>query len=142
MDSHSAIDLIRKKSKKLTPQRLAILKALASEKKPLSAKEVFERVQSSQPTIGLDTVYRNLIMLTEKGYVSQVNLQNKRTTLFEFQGEEKHHHHAICVECGGVFCIDACKLPRILPGPDEDPGFKIESHVFEVYGTCSGCQSA
>ena len=139
MSAETAIELIRKNSKKLTPQRLEIFKSLVNSKKPMTAKEIHTKVKRAQPSIGLDTVYRNLIMLTDQGYVSKINLKSKATTLFEYQGENHHHHHAICLECDKVFCIDFCKLLKKLPIPDDDSGFAIKSHVFEIYGICTNC---
>ena len=55
---------------------------------------VLERVKETYPYISLDTVYRNLSLLTNTGLVNQINLQAKGISLFEFQGEA-HHHHAV-----------------------------------------------
>ena len=140
MSAETAIELMRKNSKKLTPQRLEIFKSLVNSKKPMTAKEIHTKVKRIQPSIGLDTVYRNLIMLTDQGYVSKINLKSKATTLFEYQGENHQHHHAICLKCDKVFCIDFCKLLKQLPIPDDDSGFAIKSHVFEIYGICTNCQ--
>ena len=124
---------------KITPQRLEIIKALQGAPSPLTAREVANKVRLSQPRVSLDTVYRNLTLLTETGLVNQINLQNRESTRFEFQGEADHHHHYVCLQCGVSFCVEACPLP-ILPQLDEDPDFKVVNHAFEVYGFCSECQ--
>lgn len=140
MDSFpSPVQLFKKNAKKVTPQRLAIFEVLVAAGKPLTAQDLHKKVRKKVPAIALDTVYRNLELLTEQGYASQIRLQSKGTALFEYQGET-HHHHAICRECEKIFCIDTCNLTKSLPKPEADPGFTIEKHVFEVYGICSNCQ--
>src|SRR6185369_8778916 len=88
------LDSLKKKGQKLTPQRTEVLKVIMHARGSLSAKEVHTRVTRNFPNVSLDTVYRNLLMLTELGLLSQINLQNKGISRFEFQGEH-HHHHAI-----------------------------------------------
>jgi Fe2+ or Zn2+ uptake regulation protein len=139
MEFQSAVRRLRESGHKLTPQRLEILRVLMSAGVPVSALAVLARVKEIYPCISLDTVYRNLAMLTTTDMVDQINLQNKGTALFEFQGEA-HHHHAVCLECGKSFCVDSCPLPKVVPLPLEDPQFQVVSHAFEIYGYCSGCR--
>ena len=140
MDFREATQKIRDKGHKLTPQRIEIMRVLAQAGAAISAQAVLERVREVYPYVSLDTVYRNLSMLTNTGMVSQINLQIKGTALFEFQGDA-HHHHAICLTCGKNFCVDACPLPPKMALPAADPDFRIVSHAFEVYGYCSACHS-
>ena len=139
MEFREAVQRLRDSGYKLTPQRMEILRVLISAGASISAHAVLERVKETYPYISLDTVYRNLSMLTNTGLVNQVNLQAKGSALFEFQGEG-HHHHAICLQCGKSFCVDACPLPEVIPLPEADRSFQVISHAFEIYGTCSVCQ--
>ncbi len=139
MNYGEAIQRVRASGHKLTPQRMEILRVLINADASISAQAVQERVKEIYPYISLDTIYRNLSMLTNTGLVNQVNLQGKGISLFEFQGEA-HHHHAICLECGTSFCVDACPLPEVIPLPEADKKFRVVSHAFEIYGYCSTCQ--
>lgn len=138
MDLQEAIQLVKESGHRLTPQRTEILRTLIDAGASVSALAVLEKVKRVFPGISLDTVYRNLAMLTNTGLVTQINLQSKGTALFEFQGAA-HHHHAICLACGRSFCIDACPLPEKIPLPTEDSQFQVISHAFEIYGYCSLC---
>jgi Fe2+ or Zn2+ uptake regulation protein len=139
MELRDAIQRLRASGYKLTPQRMEILRVLISAGASISAQAVLERVKETYPYISLDTVYRSLSMLTNTGLVNQINLQAKGSALFEFQGEA-HHHHAICLQCGKSFCVDACPLPEVIPLPAADRRFQIISHAFEIYGYCYACQ--
>lgn len=129
---------LKARGQKMTPQRREILTVVRASRHALTARDVHNRVKVGFPSLSLDTVYRNLLLLTESGLVAQINLQNKASARFEFQGKS-HHHHAICLECGASFCIDKCIIPATIPAPSEDRGFRIVSHAFEVYGVCSKC---
>ena len=141
MEFQSAVRRLRESGHKLTPQRLEILRVLMSAGVPVSAQAVLARVKEIYPYISLDTVYRNLSLLTTTDMVDQINLQHKGTALFEFQGEA-HHHHAVCLDCGKSFCVDSCPLPKIFSLPADDPKFQVVSHAFEIYGYCSSCRPA
>lgn len=126
---------------KLTPQRLEIVRILVEATEPLSAQEVTQAVRAVHPNVSLDTVYRNLAMLSEAALVNQINLQNRESTRYEFQGEGGHHHHFVCLGCGKSFCVESCPTPEVQSRPTEDPNFRVVGHAFEVYGYCTGCQA-
>lgn len=140
MEFQEAVCRLRETGHKLTPQRMEILRVLISAGVPMSALAVMTVVKETYPYISLDTIYRNLSMLTTTEMVNQINLQNKGTALFEFQGEG-HHHHAVCLECGKSFCVASCPLPKVFPLPAADQQFQVVSHAFEIYGYCSSCQT-
>lgn len=140
MEIQGILHKLRERGHKLTPQRTEILRVLAHAATPLTAQEVYQLLRQPFPNISLDTVYRNLTLLTDAGLANQVNLQVKESTRFEFQGE-KHHHHVVCLRCHKSFCVEACPLPAIDVKPAGDAAFQVVGHAFEIYGYCSGCQT-
>lgn len=142
MDFEDALQRLKQRGMKLTPQRLEVIRILMAAKHPLTALEIAQAVRTTHPHVSLDTVYRNLTMLSEYGLVNQVNLQNRESTRFEFQGEGGHHHHFVCLVCGKSFCVESCPTSLVDVKPSEDPGFRVMGHAFEVYGYCSACQAS
>ncbi len=133
------IELLRKSSKKVTRQRADIYKVMLKSQSPLTAQEVYKEVKRKYPPVSLDTIYRNLSMLAEQGFISQLRFQTKANSLFEHQ-HNQHHHHAICITCESAFCIEDCLSQELPKKPTKDKGFQIVSHIFEIYGLCSQCQ--
>lgn len=131
---------VKARGLKITPQRLEILRVLAAAEEPLTAQEILRAVRATQPQVSLDTIYRNLALLTEQGLIGQVNLQNRESARYELQSEGRHHHHMVCLGCGKSFCVELCPSALTTVRPREDPGFKVVGHAFEVYGYCSNCQ--
>lgn len=61
-----------------THQRIEILRELASSEEHPDAETVYKGVQQRIPTISLDTVYRALRLLEEKGVISRVGCTRDR----------------------------------------------------------------
>jgi len=132
------IQQIKEKGFKITPQRRAIIDAMLLADKPPTAKEVLDSVRHNFPDVGLDTVYRNLNLLSEIGCVIQINLKNSETSRFEIL--KQHHHHLICLGCGEATCLEKCILERHMDAL-KDQGYKIVGHAFEIYGYCPSCST-
>jgi Fur family ferric uptake transcriptional regulator len=113
---------------KVTPQRLAVLGALAEEQ-----HQSLEDIRARCPEVGLVTIYRTLDLFSEIGAVRRLELGDG----LRFELAEDHHHHMICESCGEVSEFDECPLDlRIL----QDTGFEVSSHSVEIYGRCTVCR--
>ena len=137
--TESCLSILRKKGYKITPQRRAVLEALDSGGQFCSAQRVMEIVREKQPDVSLDTVYRNLTLLTELGIVHEI--MRPAGNVYEIVREGNHHHHLICTECGKTECIDICPMNKIYEKEAESRGFLVTGHVFEFYGLCWSCRS-
>lgn len=134
---------LRQSGHRMTPQRQRIIEILVTEEEPPTAQEIFERVREDYPNISLDTVYRNLGLLTDVGLVHQINLKAGERARFEFVGNARHHHHLICLHCGRFSCLDFCPLgEEITERAAREQGFRVVSHAFELYGYCRDCAAA
>lgn len=129
MRLETAIGRIRGGGYKLTPQRLAILKAVASEQ-----HQSMGELRSRCPGVGIVTVYRALDLFSELGVVRRIDLGEGP----RYEMAEDHHHHLICEDCGSVAEFEQCPLdPAQLPRVEA--GFEVRSHSLEVYGLCREC---
>lgn len=123
---------------KLTSKRKEILKTLIKAKNHLSAKEIFDRVRKVYPGISFDTVYRNLAILKDLHIINQLDFGDGRGR-YEINRRQDHHHHMICMKCGGAWKIPVCPMenPVFNHGPEN---FKAVNHRFEIFGYCQECQ--
>lgn len=117
-----------------TRQRDSIRGVFDAARRPLHAQEVLERAREQHPGVGIATVYRNLNLLVDEGWLKPVELPNEPVR-YE-RSDLSHHHHFQCSACGRVFDVDGCvgDLDRLAP-----PGFRIRSHEILLYGTCATC---
>ena len=125
-----AIGKMRGAGYKATPQREAVLRALAAEQHQ-SLEEIRERCLE----VGLVTVYRTLGLLSELGIARRLELGDG----LRYELAENHHHHMICESCGDISEFEECPLdPELLPPASAD--FEVSAHSLEVYGRCGACR--
>jgi Fe2+ or Zn2+ uptake regulation protein len=141
MKSEQVVHRFKEKGYKITPQRRAIINALLLAKQPATAGELLQELRDLFPDISLDTVYRNLKLLTDLGLLNQINVKSGETSRFEFS-DCPHHHHLVCMQCGASRCLDYCAMEKGGLAAAEEHGFEVVGHVFEIYGYCPGCRGA
>lgn len=123
---------------KMTPQRKEILRILLAATKHLSAKEVFNRIRKNFPRASFDTVYRNLHLLVELHIVNRLDFSDG-CRRYEINDRHTHHHHLVCLGCGGAWELPVCPLENIRVDEGERQ-FQVVTHRFEVFGYCAACQ--
>ncbi|MFC2000124.1 Fur family transcriptional regulator [Chloroflexota bacterium] len=135
----SIAETLKRRGYKLTPQRRAVLNAMAMSHDHVTPQTIYERVHEQYPSVGLVTVYRTLKILADLGLICEVHSGgNCRSYLITRPSE--HHHHLICHDCGTVVDFTNCELSNIERRLTEETGFDIEGHLLEFDGRCPGCQ--
>jgi Fur family peroxide stress response transcriptional regulator len=123
----------------VTPQRIAIIKALLSSAEHPRADTVYAMVRREHPTISLATVHRTLETLCEIGEARKV------TTLHDsarYDGNVTPHHHVVCVKCRKVRDIEIPELERMLKGRNAIGGFQVLGTSLEIHALCAQCNLA
>lgn len=137
-------NLLREKGLKVTTQRLAVLTALSQgTDSHLTAEEIYELVKTSNPDIGLATVYRTIQLLLELKIIDRIHLDDGYVRyelghVYE-DGDSHHHHHLICVKCGRVMSFQGDLLDEFEKKMESKTGFQIQDHDVKLYGYCADC---
>lgn len=134
------LTMLREKGCRITPQRLEILETLRTFAGPFAAGELWCAVQLRDPAIGLDTVYRNLALLTEIGYLLVIGGAGKTGARYEIAADLSHHHHVVCIHCGAARCIEYCPVDDELAQRVENQGYQLLRHQLELLGICDECR--
>ncbi len=132
------VTLLRQAKWRVTPQRLAVLQALATGHHLASCQAIWERAQSICPDLGLVTVYRTLARLRAAGLVEQVDMSGTA----QYGLVDRHHDHIICQRCGAVAAMDSCLLGPLEGVRLAGSNFLITGHRLDVFGLCRTCQGA
>ena len=133
--------ILRQNGYRLTPQRHAVLKAIASSHDHLTPAEICARVRQEHPAIGLVTVYRVINLLTELKLICRVSL-GVGSQSYLMRRPLEHHHHLVCSQCGRAVDFTNCDLSQLEQQLSKDTGFDVEGHLLEVYGRCPECRTA
>ncbi len=120
-----------------TRQRRAIRAAFEANDHPLDPTEVLQLAAVEHRGLGIATVYRNIKMLLEEGWLTAVELPGE-VTHYERSGKA-HHHHFHCRTCGKVYELNAC-LPNVQKLAPE--GFQVLGHDLLLYGACQDCAAS
>ena len=120
-----------------TPQRQAVLDALAGVEDFRSAQEVHELLAARGSGVGLATVYRTLQRLADAGEVDM--LRSEDGEAIYRRCSETHHHHLVCRSCGATVEVEGPTVERWTTAMAADHGFTDVSHTLEIFGTCANC---
>ncbi len=140
----------KRKGLRMTLPRQVILEVLdTSDKKYMTAEEVYMQVHEEYPGIGLATVYRTLNLLSDMGLVSKFEFGEgkARYELTERGQREKHNHLLVCSHCFRVikysdFSEEEKKVyADIEEKLEKTYDFSVKRHVVQYYGICSDCRN-
>jgi len=120
-----------------TIQRKLVWEAVKKLHNHPTVDEIYKVVAEEHHNISKGTVYRNLNLLAENGYILKVEVP-EAADRFDFN--TKPHYHIYCKGCGQVFDIDMPYLNDIIMQNVHDThGFIIEGHDIVFKGLCPEC---
>jgi len=120
----------------VTPQRLAIYKALIADETHPSPDKIYQAIKVDFPTISLATVYKTLETLEKNGIVSVVTPIHNTV---RYDATTEQHHHIVCVRCKKIIDLeskelDALKIPDVVAKKNRLIDFSVHFNVI-----CSEC---
>lgn len=121
---------------RITRQRQVILDEFRAANTHLTADEVYHRVRKKIPRVSLGTIYRNLEILHEHGFINKIEVAGHQKL---FDGNINEHYHLRCLNCEKLLDVPA-GLVRIDTGDAQGAGeFEIVGYRLELLGKCSNC---
>ena len=129
---------LRQNGYKITPQRRAVIRKIASSRDHLTPAAIYNKVRRDHPSIGLVTVYRTLEMLGRLGLVCELHAGGSCRSYTVSAADS--HDHLICSECGEVIDFSQYDLGELEQKLSRETSFAIESHLLEFTGRCKNCQ--
>ncbi len=123
----------------VTPQRLAIIRALLSSGEHPTADAIYARVRAEHPHISLATVHRTLDTLCEIGEARRVTLLHVRA---RYDGNVTPHHHVVCVRCRRICDIEIPEAEQLLAGRANIGEFRVLGTAIEILAVCEKCARA
>ena len=135
MDAFRA--MCRREGLKVTPQRLAVYKALVESTEHPSAEIVFRQVRKNIPDISFDTVNRTLLTLSNinAAFVIEGSGSPKR-----FDANLKTHHHFKCTKCKRIIDVFHEPFDNIQIPSSIEEKFAISRKTVYLEGICDKCR--
>ena len=123
----------------VTPQRLAVIRALLTSENHPSTDEICAAVRRRHPHVSLATVHRILEQFCEVGEARKVTLLHD---VARYDGNVEPHHHVLCVRCRRVHDIEIPEVDKFLEGTRSLGQFALLRCSLEIDALCKRCQLA
>jgi Fe2+ or Zn2+ uptake regulation protein len=130
-------EALRARGLRVTPQRIAIARALRELDGHVTAETVFGHVSSHMPGVSLPTVYAGLELLQQLGLIRRVATEGG-TVVWDPRVAE--HHHAVCRSCGVIVDVDASVDRDDVVAAAQAAGFVVDEAQLVVRGLCADCR--
>jgi Fur family peroxide stress response transcriptional regulator len=128
----------RKGGLAVTPQRLAIIRALLASAEHPRADAIYAQVRKQHPHISLATVHRTLETLCEIGEARKVTMLHHSA---RYDGNVMPDHHVVCIKCRRIRDIEIPELDRMLEGRSGLGEFKLLGSSLEIQALCDRCRT-
>jgi len=123
---------------RITPQRLAILRILATSEGHPTVDEIYKEVKSQFPTTSLATVYKTISLLKELNEVLELGFPDGSN---RYDGNNPvPHPHAICMKCKKIMDPELMSIEELSEEMSRKTGYKIFHHRLDFFGLCPDCQ--
>ena len=133
------IEVLRGCGLRVTPQRLAVLRAVSSAPHA-TAGSLVQMVRAELGSVSTQAVYDVLEVLTEKGLLRRIQPAGSPSRYEDRVAD--NHHHLICRDCDRMVDVDcAVGAPPCLTAV-EDFGFEIDEAEVVYWGRCPECVAA
>jgi len=131
------ISRLKERDYRMTPQRMALVRLIATSRDHPSAAQLYDQIKTRFPTMSQATVYKTLNLLKEIGQVLEIDLRDDS----HYDGNRPHPHpHLICTRCNkivdGDLDIDLSSIRRL----EETSGYQIVRPQITFYGLCPDCK--
>ena len=111
MDDQELFALFRKNGYKVTTQRLAIYKFIASRKDHPTADQIYQELKTDYPTLSLGTIYKTLHTLKELGLIQELGFNEGST---RYDPDMEPHINLVCSKCGKIEDYKAENVKKLL----------------------------
>jgi Fur family peroxide stress response transcriptional regulator len=133
------VSRLQERRYRLTPQRMALLRLLASGQNHPSAEHLYDQLREKFPTTSLATVYKTLSLLHEMHEVLELGFSHDDN---RYDGHRPSPHpHLICIRCHKIVDSDVRLAESLTQQVTEGSGFRVVSHRLDFYGLCPDCQA-
>lgn len=124
---------------RLTPQRLAVCRLLASTDEHPTAQMIYDSVRKEYPTLSLATVYNTLETLVNLGMVH--DLGSAGDGRVHYDGETGPHVNLACLMCSQVIDFPSQHVEALQNEVAENSGYRLKGARVLYYGYCPACQA-
>jgi len=131
------ITALKESDFRLTPQRIELVRLIASSEGHPSASQLYERIKLQFPTMSQATVYKTLVLLKDMGQVLEIDLHDDS----RYDGNRPEPHpHLVCTKCHMIIDGELDFPPSEIRKMEKSTGFQIFHSQVSFFGLCPDCK--
>ena len=134
------LDVLRRKGHRVTRERLHLFREVYAQHGHIDAEALLRSIQRRGLKISRATLYRNLDLLAEYGFVRKYRLGGSRY-LYEHVHAGQRHDHLVCGECGQVAEFVSPGIEAMQREICRAHGFDPDQHTLQIHGVCLECRA-
>lgn len=131
------VERLRHQGIRLTPQRLAVYRALVNTDQHPTAAMLYDELQGQIPSLSPATVYNTLQVLVDNGLVHEIGDAGDGST--HYDADLTPHVNLICRQCQRIIDYHDPRLAGLETMVGEGSGFTIQGARLVYYGLCPEC---
>ena len=132
----AAIALLRARNLQVTPQRVAVLRALSASPHS-TADDVHRLVQVQLGSVSRQAVYDALAALTDRALLRRIEPAGSAARYEDRVGD--NHHHLVCRGCGRMADVDCAVGEAPCLSPSDGAGYEVDEAEVIYWGRCGDC---
>jgi len=130
------IQFLGSKKLRLTSQRQAIIDTVFGTQEHFTAEQLLDWARQRDRSVSRATVYRTLPLLTESGFVREMDFGKDYKFYDPNYADHPHHSHIICQDCEKIVEFESKRIEKIENEISERLGFAVKSQRLQITGTC------
>ena len=124
------------KSLRLTAQRQAIIDTVFNTEEHFTAEQLLGWARRRDKSVSRATVYRTLPLLTESGFVHEMDFGKDHKFYDPNYADHPHHNHIICGDCEKIVEFESEKIEKLECEISQKLGFSVKSQRLQITGMC------
>lgn len=132
------LKVLREKGHRVTETRLALFREIYSHHSHIDADALLESMNERGKKISRATLYRNLDLMAEYGFVEKRRMGGNRY-LYEHVHAGLRHDHLVCPECGKVVEFVSPGIEAMQREICKAHGFDPDRHTLQIHSVCDEC---
>ncbi len=133
---NNMVERCREVGMNVTPQRIAIYRALLQSEEHPTPEALFRVVSRKMPSLSLATIYKTLDAFAAVGLIRAVPVVSEKR---RFDANLDPHHHLVCSSCGEIRDYYTHDYDALIPNRPVN-GFSPQAVSVNITGICAACR--
>ena len=133
------LERLKESGLRVTPQRLAVYRALANSTAHPTAQTLFEQLRPTMPSLSQSTVYNTLQAFVTHGLIQEIGEAGDGA--LHYDADIRPHINLICTTCHCVEDFVDVPLHDVSEQVMARSGFQVQGMRVAYYGVCAECQT-